>query len=84
MFEKPWIKALAERKPYEWTYSPSVLWMAVDPAGGGTQSDFAVATLGYESARHVVTNTHNNANTCNILTTKKSSCLIILELTESS
>jgi hypothetical protein len=54
LFDKEWIQKLGERPLYQWDYSPSVLWMAIDPAGGGNQSDFSVATLGYESCRHIV------------------------------
>lgn len=53
-FEKAWIQSLRDRNPYVFEHNPHVLFMAVDPAGGGNQSDFALCTLGYENSRHVV------------------------------
>lgn len=54
LFEKNWIKCLRERKPYKFDHNPDVLFVAIDPAGGGNMSDFAVCSLAYENARHVV------------------------------
>jgi hypothetical protein len=54
MFEKAWVKKLADRPLYSFELKPSVIFIAIDPAGGGNMSDFAMATLAYENCRHVV------------------------------
>jgi len=54
LFEKAWIQALADRDPYVFVYKPNVVYLAIDPAGGGSMSDFAVCSLAYENTHHVV------------------------------
>ena len=54
LFEKSWIKHFSERPPHTFLYNPSVLWVGIDPSGGGNQSDFAIATMAYSQAARVV------------------------------
>jgi hypothetical protein len=54
LFDKPWIKALRERPAYRFERRPDCVFMAIDPSGGGNQSDFAMSSLVFENARHVV------------------------------
>ena len=54
LFEKTWIAKLKERPLYVFEYSPSVIYVAIDPAGGGSMSDFAICSMAYENCRHVV------------------------------
>lgn len=53
-FERMWIHALRDRAPYKFEHNPNVLWMSVDPSGGGAHSDFALCTLAYANGKHVV------------------------------
>lgn len=54
LFEKQWIRALTARAPYSFSFKPDVIFMAIDPAGGGNMSDFAICSIAYEKGRHVV------------------------------
>ena len=55
VFDQEHIAALGRAAMYSFNYSPSVLWLAIDPAGGGSQSDFAMATMAFEDCRELVT-----------------------------
>jgi hypothetical protein len=62
LFERTWIAELGRRAPHDFQYQPNVLWMAIDPAGGGNCSDFAMATIGFEHARHIVVGLDSTSN----------------------
>jgi hypothetical protein len=62
LFERTWIAELGKRAPHDFQYQPNVLWMAIDPAGGGNCSDFAMATIGFEHARHIVVGLDSTSN----------------------
>jgi hypothetical protein len=57
LFEKRWIKAFKERDPYQFPRPPPVVFVAIDPSGGGNQSDFAMASMTFDmtQSKHVVT-----------------------------
>jgi hypothetical protein len=54
LFDKSWINALYARPLYEFGLTPSLVWIAIDPSGGGNQSDFAMTSIAYDSCRHIV------------------------------
>jgi hypothetical protein len=62
LFERTWIAELGKRAPHDFQYQPNVLWMAIDPAGGGNCSDFAMATIGFEHARHIIVGLDSTSN----------------------
>lgn len=53
-FEAEWIKQLGIRSLYEFDHKPSVLYVAIDPSGGGNQSDFGLTTIAFENCRNIV------------------------------
>jgi len=51
---KPYIADMVKRPPVEFTRRPGLVTFAVDPAGGGTQSDFALVITTFYEGHHVV------------------------------
>lgn len=41
---------------------PNVLYTSIDPAGGGTMSDFAVMTTAFQNGQNIVSETTNHSN----------------------
>jgi hypothetical protein len=54
LFDKQWVHRLRERAAHVFEHTPNVVFLAIDPAGGGNMSDFAMCSMAYENARHVV------------------------------
>lgn len=49
------IKALHDRPLHDWKFhGSSILHTGIDPSGGGDPSNWAIATIGYEEGRRVV------------------------------
>lgn len=51
---RQWIPALKSRRPYTFKEKVKYVFMGIDPAGGGRQSDWAIYTGAYEDGKYVV------------------------------
>lgn len=70
IFDKSWVMQFFNRPHYTFEHKPSIVWIGIDPSGGGTQSDFAIASMTYENQKHVVSfTTYNMAYTPRIILT---------------
>lgn len=54
LFEKMWIHAFMGREPYKFNYPVQVIHTAIDPAGGGQSSDYAIGSMSMENSMKVV------------------------------
>jgi hypothetical protein len=54
VFCKKRLKALRLAPERKWRSSPSVLYCAVDPGGGGAMSDYSMVTVGYQNGRYLI------------------------------
>lgn len=54
VFNRDWVRTLQAAPLYRWPRPPDLLFMAIDPSGGGTQSDYALATVGIRDGCYVV------------------------------
>lgn len=54
LFDRIFLDKLQKKTTYHWRFNPSVLFCAIDPAGGGSQSDFSVATLAFDTGQIVL------------------------------
>lgn len=54
MFAREWVKAFRLRAPYKLELVPPVIFVAIDPSGGGKHSEFAICSFIFQQSRHVV------------------------------
>lgn len=54
LFKRMWLDAFVNRPRWQPEHPVHCLFMAVDPCGGGSASDWAVCTLAFEDAKVVV------------------------------
>jgi hypothetical protein len=54
LFQTPWILALSQRMPFTITVKPHIVWIFIDPSGGGTQSEMAICSMVYQDRRDIV------------------------------
>jgi hypothetical protein len=54
MFPPHMVKRLHDATPFQFSRKCNLLYCAIDPSGGGTQSDYAVSTICVEKGEHVI------------------------------
>lgn len=54
LFRSAEIQIFRNQPAFAWERNPDVLFLAVDPSGGGTQSDFALCTIGWHQGQAII------------------------------
>ena len=54
LFERALVDAFEKRPRHIWDRAPDVLYVGIDPSGGGDLSHYAIVTQGLENSQHVV------------------------------
>jgi len=54
VFDPKLVDAFYQREPYRFSLTPGVVWVGIDPSGGGSLSNYAIVSMAFERGQNVV------------------------------
>jgi hypothetical protein len=54
VFDPVLVDAFCNRPPYRFSLLPSIVWVAIDPSGGGSLSNYAILSMAFQNGQSIV------------------------------